>query len=560
MKYIERGLEKRLKASFSESPLVILEGARATGKSSLLEHARSSGWLSDIRSFADPIELAAATAAPREYINSLAKGTAIDEAQLAEEVTLAIKERIDRDPSPGQLILTGSTRLRRNALGGSDPFAGRVGSPPVLGPLTIGELLGKPHNLVELLFASDLTDLSVGPPIRRSDLLSLIQRPRLPGLVSLSDHEVQDRATNYVDSITRLEAFASLDVRNFGALARYLAGRTSTLVNVAEFSRDVGSARATVDGYLAHLEEALLIHRLKAWRISKDKSETDRAKLHFFDSGLAGAIGQLQPEQSPQDLGRLVETFVVGELATQAEWLDEVVTCYHWRFKNTDEVDLLLEDSSGRVVCIEVKSAEEVSLSDFKGIDAFKRKYPDRFHRGVILFAGSKVLPFGEDRWAIPFAALRVLPDEKPDDPAASVIARIAQRRAAASSKDREALERRDAIDRAIVDQLEQLGKSSGLTYGITTGGREFQLTRGLQLQDPRTPTVKTTLVNIMVDVLRDTASVHIALHSVKRSTKVVDTALGDGDASEVVASWLEQSADAIANWFIAFDKSQRRS
>lgn len=154
------------------------------------------------------------------------------------------------------------------------------------------------------------------------------------------------------------------------------------------------------------LTEALLIRQLPGWRQSKDKSETARQKVHFFDSGLAAALGQLRPATSDQDLGRLVETFLVSELARQAEWLPQPPRLFHWRQGNRHEVDLILESDDDTIVCIEVKSNENITAEDFSGIDAFKRAHPRRRVRGVTFSTGNHVLPFGDDRWVVPYGAL----------------------------------------------------------------------------------------------------------------------------------------------------------
>jgi len=386
---------------------VILEGARATGKTWLVGHAIEQGWLRETRSFSDQTELNAARAAPRDYVFGLPHGTAIDEAQLCEDILLPIKERIETN-QVGALLLTGSTRLRRDALGGSDPLAGRVGSPLHLAPLTIGERSGEPVHLVGQLFDERPESIEISTPITRTDLVELVLEPGLPAFVTdLSGSARDDRARAYLDQVTSLSSFASVDVQRVGQLARYLAGRTSTTVNINQFASDVELARQSVTKYLAHLEEALVVVRLPGWRRAKDKSETDRAKLHFFDAGIACAAARMRPGEQDDDLGRLVETLLVTDLVRQSSWLSDPPSCYHWRYKNRDEVDLILEDSAGRAVCVEAKAAENVTAKDFRGIDAFRERHPEAFHRGFVFYSGRSVQPFGSDRWAIPFAALR---------------------------------------------------------------------------------------------------------------------------------------------------------
>lgn len=421
--YLSRGLQERLQLSLSSSALVILEGARATGKTRLVDFAIEQGWLNDVRSFLDPAELNAARSAPRDYVFGLPHGTAIDEAQLCEDILLPVKERIERS-RVGALLLTGSTRLRRDGLGGSDPLAGRVGSPLQLGPLTIGERSGEPVHLVEQLFDAPPESIEVGAPITRSGLIGLVQEPGLPELLGdlAPGARRNDRARAYINQVTSLSSFASVDVQRVGQLARYLAGRTSTPVNIKQFGEDVDLARQSVDKYLAHLGEALVVVRLPGWRRAKDKSETDRAKLHFFDAGIACAVARMKPAEHDHDLGRLVETLLVTDLIRQSAWISDPPSCYHWRRRNNDEVDLVLEAPDGRAICVEVKTAESVAERDFRGIDAFRDSHPRSFHRGFVFYSGRNVQSFGNDRWAIPFGALHSATSEpQPTVPFASM-------------------------------------------------------------------------------------------------------------------------------------------
>jgi len=466
--YLARGLQPRLKRALESAPLVILEGARSVGKTYLVDYAVREGWLSDVRSFLNPTDLDAARTAPRDYVFKLPHGTAIDEVQLCEAILLPVKERVERS-GPGSLLLTGSTRLRRDQLGGSDPLAGRVGSPLQLGPLTLGERDGQPIQLITQLFESEPTSIQVGEATSRSDLIDLVQQVGMPGMTT-TEHTMQDdMAGAYIRQVTSLSNFESLDIRGVNQLARFLAGRTSSLVNVNKFAQEAEFERPTVEKYMARLEEALVIHRLPGWRRSKDKSETARAKIHFFDVGIACAAAKMSPATQTQDLGRLVESLVVTELIRQCHWLQPAPDCFHWRRRQRDEIDLVIENHQGQVVCIEVKTAELVQASDFRAMDEFRHAHPTEFHRGFVFYSGTHVLPFGEDRWAIPFAALRPrIENETGSESLGATVATIrARERDRRHSEKLEATAERDRLNnqhdlaqREAEVQLSELGTS----------------------------------------------------------------------------------------------------
>jgi hypothetical protein len=69
-------------------------------------------------------------------------------------------------------------------------------------------------------------------------------------------------------------------------------------------------------------------------------------------------------------------------------------------------VDAVLEDNAGRIVGIEVKSAETVRAEDFRGLGLLRRRLGDRFHAGFVLYRGIQELSFGDRLSCLPISAL----------------------------------------------------------------------------------------------------------------------------------------------------------
>ncbi|MGH3833259.1 MAG: DUF4143 domain-containing protein, partial [Pseudonocardiaceae bacterium] len=95
-----------------------------------------------------------------------------------------------------------------------------------------------------------------------------------------------------------------------------------------------------------------------------------------------------------------------GELARQLSWADEPVRLYHYRDRDGNEVDAVLERASGEVVAVEIKAAETVRSEDFRGIQHLRRRLGDQLLAGFVLYAGRQKLPFGERLCALPISAL----------------------------------------------------------------------------------------------------------------------------------------------------------
>ena len=131
-------------------------------------------------------------------------------------------------------------------------------------------------------------------------------------------------------------------------------------------------------------------------------------KTFLSDTGLVAHLLHLTDErldQEPVLWGGLLENFVGMELYKQAAWSKERPQLYHWRTHGQQEVDLVLE-AGGRLVGIEVKSGTSVTVDDFKGLKALAVDAGKRWVRGILLYSGSELLPFGDRLFAMPISAL----------------------------------------------------------------------------------------------------------------------------------------------------------
>ncbi|HEY1971358.1 MAG TPA: DUF4143 domain-containing protein [Pseudonocardia sp.] len=104
--------------------------------------------------------------------------------------------------------------------------------------------------------------------------------------------------------------------------------------------------------------------------------------------------------------GGVLENFVLGESARQLTWSEVSARLYHYRDRDQYEVDALLEDNNGRIIGVEVKSAETVHTEDFRGLKLLQRRLGSRFHAGFVLYCGTQQLSFGDGLSCLPISAL----------------------------------------------------------------------------------------------------------------------------------------------------------
>ena len=115
-------------------------------------------------------------------------------------------------------------------------------------------------------------------------------------------------------------------------------------------------------------------------------------------------MNRLKPEASLA--GALLENFAVMELKKQATWSVTQPELFFWRTASGQEVDIVLEDRSGRVAGVEIKASATLGSGDVRGLQALAAAVGKNWVRGVVLYAGTEVIPFASKRHGIPFGRL----------------------------------------------------------------------------------------------------------------------------------------------------------
>ncbi|MCE2929373.1 MAG: DUF4143 domain-containing protein, partial [Candidatus Caenarcaniphilales bacterium] len=77
-------------------------------------------------------------------------------------------------------------------------------------------------------------------------------------------------------------------------------------------------------------------------------------------------------EPGTYDYGIVFEHFIVNEIIRLNQYLKKDFEFSFYRSASGAEVDLIIEDSKGKVFAIEIKSSEVPSKADLKGLFSFK--------------------------------------------------------------------------------------------------------------------------------------------------------------------------------------------
>ena len=217
---------------------------------------------------------------------------------------------------------------------------------------------------------------------------------------------------DYIEAIVQRDVRDIARIEQLGSmprLLRALAEHSGQLVNYSGFGAPLGMNHVTTRKYLGVLENLFLVHSLPPWYTNALKRVIKSPKLHFLDAGLLAALRSITPDRLRRDrtpFGPLLETFVLGELLKLAGWADDRYTFSHFREKQRNEVDIVIEDGLGRIVGVEVKASATVSARDFSGLRRLAAAAGEAFALGLVLYDHETAVPFGERLVAVPISAL----------------------------------------------------------------------------------------------------------------------------------------------------------
>ena len=406
-----RFLEARVRDAIADTPVVVIQGARQVGKSTLAQFVAGGSGAARQVTLDEPGVLAVAESDPAFFVDQAGRGLlVIDEAQRAPGLILPLKASVDRDRRPGRFLLTGSADLLQ-VKGVGDSLAGRAETVE-LKPLSQGELArrSEPEDFVAWLLAG------AGAGTGRFGALdpAIVVTGGYPEVV----RRTPQRAGRWFDSyVERLADHDARDLHRGGypdhlrqLLALLAAGGIQELVK-AKAARTLGVAENTVDTYLRLASTMRLVTSLPSWGRSQRGRIARRPKICLHDTGLSAALAKFTSGHAltlggREYYGALVEQFVALELAKQQAWSNTEYTVYHFRDLDGLEVDLVIELADGRLLAIEVKSSTTITEKSWANLIRFKDRYPDRNITGACLHAGTQTALIGGWLHILPITTL----------------------------------------------------------------------------------------------------------------------------------------------------------
>lgn len=420
--YEKRLIDSILKEYVDELPAILLEGAKAVGKTETCKQLASTEYSMD-------------NAAQRELLQNNpdiilqnAKPVLIDEWQLAPSLWSYVRHAVD-DGLPNRSVLFTGSSIRVNSRVHSG--AGRI-IRLKLRPYSIEERnLSDSYIRIEDLFNFDSKATVNGETDKTLiDYLDEIYRSGFPGIRNKSERIQKVLLKSYVTNIAEHEfeenGFKILNPHSLLAWMRIYAAsigtetKQSTLINAATASDAIPSA-PTVSKYREALEILDITDEVQPFLpMGKIYGNLAKGTKHFMlDPAIALSLlgvekDELIDYQVPKYVskfhqtltGQLIESFVYQSLVVYAD-VNDAQLSYYRNSRGTREIDFILQKGH-RLILFEVKTNPDVKDWYVRHLNWFEDEIGDEFKvTKVLLNTGRYAYTRQEDHvHVIPLALL----------------------------------------------------------------------------------------------------------------------------------------------------------
>ena len=409
---LKRNIENRVMEAFEDTPVILIQGARQVGKSTLIKMITDKTNCTKVTLDNEEV-LIAAERDPIGFVSQNKRGTlVIDELQRCPQLLRSIKYAVDEDRRPGMFLLTGSANVLHIS-GANESLAGRIETIS-LNPFSMGEIKKSKEDLIEKITKGKVLDYAIKNPLTREQYISLICSGGYPEAYERNEHRRKTFFKNYLSNVldhdaAEMSGLAHLD--KLEMIYSLLSARTSGEIVKSEIANLTEIPATSIHGYLRLLNDLYLINELPPWGRNLTSRVVKSKKISVNDTAIACYLNKDSEESliditNGSKLGSLLESFVVNELIKQQTWSEIDYSLFHYRDRDKREVDIIVELPDGKIIAIEVKSAGSINRADLKGINYMRESFKENFYKGLVLYTGKETLSFGNDVFCAPIEIL----------------------------------------------------------------------------------------------------------------------------------------------------------
>ncbi len=374
--YYKRQLEDVLMRYLDIFPVIGLTGPRQSGKSTMLLQLLKGRFT--YVSFDDYKMTSLFQSDPERFMSLYNNRVIFDEVQKVPELFSHIKVAVDNDRNNyGKFILTGSSQfLLMKSI--TESLAGRIGLLSLL-PLQHSEI---PEELRE----------------------EAIFRGGFPEIIKRGYEYFEEWYSAYIETYLEkdLRQLTNIgDLRDFRRFINLLAARTSQLLNLSGYARDIGLSVSTIKRWVSILETSYVIFLLPPFYENFGKRIVKSPKVYFYDTGmvsyLTGVKNRELFENGPMS-GSIFENFVVSEIIKKERHRNSQADFYFLRTSHGDEIDLIVDRRDSKEF-LEIKSGYTFRPQMTKTLENFREPR----QKGILLYRGDTI-PFSDNISVINYA------------------------------------------------------------------------------------------------------------------------------------------------------------
>lgn len=335
MRYYPREIEPVIQRACSQFRVLVLTGARQTGKSTLLRRLfrDSHRYIS----LDNPQDLKLAQEDPEFFFQKYRPPLILDEIQYAPHLLSPIKLWVDRETKRGAFLLTGSQQftMMKNL---QETLAGRAALFQLL-PMALSEGRNSTRN-----YSYRAT---VGS---------------YPELVARAQHDPERWYASYLATYIERDVqphYRLEKVAHFRDLVFLLAARSTQLLNYNSLASDLGVSIPAIKLWVRILEASGIIYLLRPYYINLGSRIVKSPKVYFTDTGF---LNYLLGNRSKEILfhgaqaGAFFENFVIQEVLKKYFNSGKMPSIFYYRTNNGLEIDLIIEEKAGLIRPCEIKS------------------------------------------------------------------------------------------------------------------------------------------------------------------------------------------------------------
>jgi uncharacterized protein len=342
---LSRTILSQLEDQLFKGKVLILYGARRTGKTTLVKHllakySEKSAYINcEQQEYKDALsttnsELLAEFIGNRELI-------IFDEAQHIANIGLVLKVLVDTFPQV-QFIATGSSSFE---------LSGMVSEP----------LTGRSRQFLLLPFSLEEIGQSLNPIQIKANLPNFLRFGLYPQVFNSIGDEKIEELTEISSNYLYKDLFQFEQIKKPDLLFKLLAAialQTGSESSLNELAQITGTNVHTVKRYLELLEKSFVIFRLNSFSRNLRKELAKSQKIYFYDVGIRNAVIRNFNEMNLRsDVGGLWENFCITERLKFNHYHRRFVNTYFWRTYDQKEIDYI-EERDGHLTCFEFKYAE----------------------------------------------------------------------------------------------------------------------------------------------------------------------------------------------------------